>query len=163
MKLIDWIKKPSEKAVPMVPVEVPAKTVKGSAIDPRLVVKTGKRGKTVFMKTPCVVECAGCPKQFTPNPPEDGKTFCSQYPNPAALWTGLNQKGEPKTCPGKWEPKKGTEEKFKVNPLKASKRGAGASKTPTAEVAVATNSKEARKRKKANQKKNQNVERRDSR
>ena len=120
-------------------VEVPAKAVEN--IDPRLIVKTGKRGKTVFMKSPCVGECTSCPKQFTPNPPEDGKTFCLVYPNPATKWTG-------KICPFMYKPP--AEKEQKINPAKASRRMV----RQASPVAAITGSKETAKKK---------TERRDSR
>ncbi len=113
-------------------------------MDPRLVVKFGKRGKMTAVKSPCVDKCAGCPKQFTPVPPEDGKTFCRAYLKPAARWTG-------KICPLMYKPEPEKEQK-KLNPLKASRRGA---KQPS-QVAIATGSKKAGK-------KNKKAERRDSR
>jgi hypothetical protein len=136
-------------------VKVPEKAVKN--IDQRLIVKTGKKGKTVFMKTPCVIECAGCDKQFDPTPPEGGKSFCKVYSDPRAMWAGLNHKGEPKTCLGVCKPKAEKEETKpkKLNPLKASKREA--KQTPITDVSGATSSKESRKK---NKKKK---ERRDSR
>ncbi len=114
-------------------------------MDPRLVVKLGKRGKMMAVKSPCVDKCAGCPKQFTPVPPEDGKTFCRVYLEPAAKWTG-------KICPFMYKPEPEEEQK-KLNPLKASRRGV----KQTSQVAIATGSKELPKK---NKKKS---ERRDSR
>ncbi len=127
MKLLGWIKKSAE--VPVVSIEVPARAVEN--IDPRLIVKTGKRGKTVFMKSPCVPECAGCSKQFKPVLPEDGKIFCLAYPEPMAKWTG-------KTCPFLYAPK--SEKEQRINPIKASRRG-------VSQVAKATGSKEAQRKK----------------
>ena len=131
-----------------VPVEVPVRAV--ANIDPRLFVKTGKRGKTVFMKSPCVGECAGCDKQFKPVPYE-GQTYCLKYSVPKAMWTGLNSNGLLKTCLVQSKPKPDEKDpNFKLNPLKASKRGVSQSSVPSA-----TGSKEAKGKKK--------VERRDSR
>jgi len=94
-----------------------------------------KIGKQEFVKSPCVGECAGCSKQFKPVPPEDGKTFCLTYLEPAARWTG-------KTCSFMYAPK--PEKEQKMNPIKASKRGI---KSPiVATVAAATGSKESAKK-----------------
>ena len=96
-------------------------------LDPRLLVKIGNL--TINMKSPCIGECAGCPKQFKPTPYE-GKTYCEVYIWPAAKWSG-------KTCPFMYKPK---EEKEKnLNPLKASKR-----RVKRSAVAAATGSKESR-------------------
>lgn len=121
-------------------------------MDPRLIVKTGKRGKTTFLKSPCVGECAGCQKQFKSAPPEDGKTFCLVYPEPAAKWAGLNSDGEPKTCPFMYKTK--AEKEQKINPIKASRRRIRQTVIP---VAPATGSKESEKKNK------EKTERRDPR
>jgi hypothetical protein len=145
-KLLGFSKKES-KEVPIV--EVPKKVVEN--VDPRLIVKTGKRGKTVFMKSPCVPECAGCDKRFTPIPPDEGKEYCKEYPFPEKMWAGLNAKGKSKTCLALYEPKPEKEKDDKrLNPLKASKR-----KMSQSRVAVVTQE--------ATPKKKNKKERRDSR
>ncbi len=114
---------------------------------------TYKIGKNEFVKFPCVGECAiaECPKQFTPVPPEDGKTFCLAYPKPADKWIGLNpMTGKPKKCPVVYKPE--FEEAHKLNPVKASRRGIKS--LVSVAVAAATGSKESGKKK---------TERRDSR
>ncbi|MDP3052137.1 MAG: PxxKW family cysteine-rich protein [bacterium] len=98
----------------------------------RLIVKIGKQE---FMKSFCVGECAGCPKQFTPVPSEDGKTFCRAYLDPATKWTG-------KTCPFMY--KSPVEKEQKINPAKASRRMV---RRASQVVAVATGSKESGKKK----------------
>lgn len=103
-------------------------------MDPKLMYKIGKQE---FVKSPCVEECAGCPKQFTPNPPEDGKKFCLVYVEPAAKWTG-------KICPFMYVPK--LEKEQKINPIKASRRGIRQI-SPVATVAASTGSKESGKKK----------------
>ena len=123
-------------------------------MDPRLIVKTGKREKMTFIKSPCVGECAGCPKQFKPVPPEDGKTFCLVYPEPAAKWAGLNSDGKPKTCPFMYKAK--AEKEQKINPIKASRRRIKQA-SPVTAVSGATDSKESKKKNK------EKAERRDSR
>ncbi len=93
-------------------------------MDSRLIAKFGRE---TLIKSSCVEKCAGCPKQFTPDPPEEGgKTFCLVYLNPAAKWP------VGKTCPFMYVIK--VEEERKVNPLKASKRGI---KHPVSQVAAA--------------------------
>lgn len=110
--------------VPWEPIEVPRKAVEESHIDPRLIVKLGKRGKTVFMKSPCEPECAGCDQRFKPMPPDEGKEYCKKYPFPKKMWAGLNPDGKPKTCLARVEVKVGKKEEGRkpLNPLKASKR-----------------------------------------
>jgi len=127
-------------------------------MDPRLIVKTGKKGKTTFIKSPCVGECAGCPKQFKPVPPEDGKTFCLVYPEPAAKWAGLNSDGKPKTCPFMYKAK--AEKEQKINPIKASRRRI----KQTSPVTVTAVPEPVQKSSKESKKKNkEKAERRDSR
>ncbi len=112
-------------------------------MDPRLIVKIGKRGKETIIKSPCVGECAGCQKQFKPVPCE-GKMYCLAYINPQAKWTD-------KTCPFMYKPE--FEKEQKINPIKASRRRI----KQASPVAAATGSKETAKK---NQEK---TERRDSR
>lgn len=111
-------------------------------MDPKLMYKFGKKE---LVKAPCVGECAGCPKQFRPVPPEDGKTFCLTYLNPQAKWTA-------KTCPFMYVPK--PEKEQKINPIKTSRRQIKQAAIP---VAAATGSKESEKKNK------EKMERRDSR
>lgn len=131
---------------------VPEKAIEGSHIDPRLIVRTGKRGKTVSIKSPCVPECAGCDKQFKPTPYEGKKycetntdpknvdpIYCKMYTDPGAMWKGLNINGKPKTCLVQVKPKAEKEEKKPLNPLKASKRH-------VSQISVATGSKESGKK-----------------
>jgi hypothetical protein len=47
------------------------------------------------------------------------------------MWTGLNPDGKPKTCLAVCKPRAEKEEKFKLNPLKASKRKASQQSRPT--------------------------------
>lgn len=122
---------------------IPEKAIEGSVIDPRLIVRLGKKGKTIVLKNPCDSEkCLGCPQQFTPTPPEDGKKFCRKYINPKALWEGLNSEGKPKTCPFMYKPP--VEKEQKINPIKASRRRV----KQTSVIPAATGSKESGKKNK---------------
>lgn len=113
-------------------------------MDPRLIVKLGKRGKTSVVKLPCPGECAGCDKQFKPVPFE-GKKYCLAYIDPQAKWTS-------KTCPFMYKPE--PEKEQKINPIKASRRRV----KQASSVTVAAGSKESDKKKKGKK-----MERSDSR
>lgn len=121
-------------------------------MDPRLIYRertskkerqrTGQKEK-IYFRHPCVPECADCLNQFKPKPYE-GKEYCETYLEPAdhfrAPVDGRPETG--KVCPFSKlaKPKDdGKDSNFKLNPLKASKRG-------VSQVSAATGSRETGKK-----------------